>query len=542
MNRVLVFSSSPDESRRFADLVSTDDIRVIKSSSPLEVLHILKNEPVDIVLASENLSDVEKEVFRSMIESTSPGVKVMFVGIPSADGRIYFSSESIGQFLRDNVSLISSLRENIRGLKNFSISFTDRLLQIFEVEDKYFFNNCHLTAEFSEKIARQMGLGEEMVESIRMVALVKDLGRVGIQNELLEADRRFDQKEMISLKKHPLNTVEMLRHLNFPWTIESMIAQHHEHYDGSGYPMGLKGRQISIGARIIHIAESYVAMTADRPYRKALTKEQAMKEMVKKAGSQFDPEIAEIFLSILRDMPETEDKTSVLLIERSPNVASLLKLGIDASKMEVLAVSNSFDALRQARLRKPDLIIIDVEIFEADTFASFFGRLRRVHTVQDKPFMLIIPDESYAKRFEGQDIHNLTKPVDMNLLVSSINRILSGKKVRPETKEEPAAGLTGSLEDFGLDDIIQILSLGLKTAKVEVVSGVKKGIIYTEAGRVVYIATGESEGIDAFAEMVKWSDGSFLIRHGQKAPKTNINMNTMQLLLESTKAKDIRSA
>jgi HD-GYP domain-containing protein (c-di-GMP phosphodiesterase class II) len=541
MSRVIIFSSNPDESRRFANLVRTDDISVIESTKPLEVLHILKNEPVDIVLASDTLSDVEKDVFRNMIESISPGVKVMFVGTPSVDGRIYFSPESIGQFLRDNVSLITSLREKIRGLKNFSISFTDRLLQIFEVEDKYFFNNCHLTAEFSEKIARRMGFDEEMVESIRMVALVKDLGRVGIQNELLEADRRFDQKEMISLKKHPLNTVEMLRHLNFPWSIEAIIAQHHEHYDGSGYPMGLKGRQISIGARIIHMAESYVAMTADRPYRKALTKEQAMKEMVKKAGSQFDPEIAEIFLSILKEMPETEDKTSVLLIERSPNVASLLKLGIDASKMEVLSVSNSFDALRQARLRKPDLIIIDVEIFEADTFASFFHRLRRVHTVQDKPFMLIIPDEAYAKRYEGQDIHYLTKPVDMSLLVSSINSILSGKKVRPETKEE-AAGLTGSLEDFGLDDIMQILSLGLKTAKVEVVSGVKKGIIYTEAGRVVYTATGENVGIAAFSEMVGWSDGSFLIRHGKKAPKTNINMNTTQLLLESTKAKDIRSA
>lgn len=541
MSRLLIFSANPDESRRLADLVRADDVTVVESSSPLKVLHILKNDHIDMVIASQALTDIEKEVFRNMVETTSPGVSIAFVGAPSADGRIYFSPESMGQFVRDNVGLITSLRENIRGLKNFSISFADRLLQIFEVEDKYFFNNCQLTAELSEKIARRMGLDEDMVGAIKMAALVKDLGRVGIQNELLEADRRFDQKEMVSLKKHPLNTVEMLRQLNFPWNIDSLIAQHHEHYDGSGYPMGLKGRQISVGARIIHIAESYVAMTADRPYRKALTKERAMQEIVKKAGSQFDPEIAEMFLSILKEMPEAADRTSVLLIERSPNVASLLKLGVDTSKMDVISVANSFDALRQARLRKPDLIIIDVELFEIDTFASFFNRLRRVHPVQDKPFMLIIPDESYAKRFEGQDIHYLTKPLDMGLMVSAINRILAGKKVQPVSKEE-AAGLAGSLEDFGLDDIIQILSLGLKTAKVEVVSGVQKGIIYTQGGKVVYAATGELTGKEAFGEMVGWSEGSFLIRHGQTTTKTNINMNTMQLLLESTKAKDIRSA
>jgi len=541
MSRILIFSANPDESRRLAALVSGDDITVLESSSPLKVMHMLKNDSIDMVLASQALSDVERDVFRNMVESTSPGVNIMFLGPPSPEGKVTFSAESLEQFIKDNIALTTTLKDNIRGLKNFAISFADRLLQIFEVEDRYFFNSCNLSAELSEKIARRMGLDENMTEAIKMAALLKDLGRVGIQNELLEADRRFDQKEMISLKKHPLNTVEILKHLNFPWNIDSLIAQHHEHYDGSGYPMGLKGRQISLGARIIHIAESYVAMTADRPYRKALTREQAIEEITRKAGSQFDPEIAEAFLSVIRETPEAADRTSVLLVERSPNVASLLKLGIDSSQMDIASVSNSFDALRLARLRKPGLIIIDIEIFESDTFASFFGRLRRVSTVQDKPFMLIVPDESYARRFEGPGIHHLTKPLDMGILVSSINRVLAGKKVKPDSKEE-AAGLTGSLEDFGLDDIIQILGLGLKTAKVEVVSGVNKGIIYTQAGRVVHASTAERSGKEAFSEMVGWGEGSFRIRHGETTTKTNINMNTMQLLLEATKARDMRSA
>ncbi len=514
---------------------------MVESFSPLEVMHILKNDRIDMVLASNSLSEIEKDVFKSMVEATTPNAGIMFIGPFTSDGKISFSPDSLGKYIKDNVSLTKSLKEDIKSLKDFSISFADRLLQIFEVDDRYFFNNCNLTADLSVQIARRMGLDENMVETIKMVSLIKDLGRVGIQNEILEADRRFDQKEMISLKKHPLNTVEMLKHLNFPWNIESLIAQHHEHYDGSGYPMGLKGRQISLGARIIHIAESYVAMTADRPYRRARSKEEALQEIVRKAGSQFDPEIAEIFISIIKEMSDAA-KTSILIIERSQNVSALLRLGLDSAKMGILSVPNSFDALRQARIRKPDLIIVDVEIFESDTFSSFFSRLRRVRPVEDKPFMLIIPDEAFAKRFEGEGIHFLTKPVDMALLIGAINRILSGKKVQPDMHEE-VAGLTGSLEDFGLDDIMQILNLGLKTAKVDVASGVKKGTIYLLGGKVVFASVGDSTGKEAFQKMLRWTEGSFRIKHGETTNKSNINMNTMQLLLESARAKDhMRSA
>ncbi len=536
MSRILIYSANPDESRRLADIIRGDDTTVVESSSPLTVMHILKTDRIDMVIASQELSDIEKGVFRNLVESTAPGVSILFAGPISMDGKISFGPVNFGKFIRENVSLMTALKGKIKDLKDFSISFADRLLQIFEVDDKYFFNNSNLTAELSEKVARRMGLAEDMVEAIGMVALVKDLGRVGIQHQLLEAERKFDRKEMISLKKHPLNTVEMLKQLNFPWNIESMIAQHHEHYDGTGYPMGLKGRQISLGARIIHIAESYVAMTAERPYRKSLSKEEALEEIIRKAGSQFDPEIAEIFLSVIKEMPEPA-KTSVLLLEREPNVASLLRLGFDTSKMGIISVSNSFDALRLARQRTPELIIVDVEIFEMDTFASFFSRLQDVRTMQDKPFLLIIPDESYPRRFEGENIHYISKPVEMGVLVSTITKILAGKKPKT-TRQEDASGLTGSLEDFSIADIVQILNLGLKTARIEVVTGIRKGTIYTEAGKVVYALVGNRTGREAFSEMLKWTEGTFRIRHGETPEEHNITMNTMQLLLESAREQD----
>ncbi|MGD2079898.1 MAG: DUF4388 domain-containing protein [Nitrospirota bacterium] len=536
MSRILIFSSNPDESRRLADLVRSDDATVVESSSPLTVMHILKTDSIDLVVASQGLSDIEKDVFRNLVETSAPGVSILFTGPPSTDGRIAFSPPDFGRFIRESVALSTGLKDEIKDLKDFSISFADRLLQVFEVDDKYFFNNSNLTAELSEKIARRMGLAEDMVEAVRMVALVKDLGRVGIQHQLLEAERKFDRKEMVSLKKHPINTVEMLKQLNFPWNVEPLIAQHHEHYDGTGYPMGLKGRQISVGARIIHIAESYVAMTAERPYRKRRSKEEALQEIIRKAGSQFDPEIAEIFLAVIKDTPEPA-KTSVLLLEREPNVASLLRLGLDTSKVGIISVSNSFDALRLARQRTPDLIMVDVEIFETDTFASFFGRLQSVRTIQDKPFVLIVPDEYYPRRFEGENVHYVSKPVEMSVLISAINKILDGKKARPE-KQEDASGLTGTLEDFSIDDIVQILNIGLKTANVEVVSGIRKGNIYTEGGRVVHASVGNRAGKEAFAEMLRWTEGTFRIRHGETTDQHNISMNTMQLLLESAKEQD----
>ena len=538
MNKILIYNENPTESNRLAEVLRSEDIKVVETTRVLEAIHILKNDHIDLLLASQDLTGMELEEFRELAESSSPGINIMFLGKFTGGGEnITVSSEGLGNTIRSNIRNITGYQKKIADLQEFSIQFADRLLQTFEASDTYFFNNDHMVSDLASAIARRMELNNDLVSAIRMASLLKDIGKVGILNKLLNSDKQFSRDDFITMKKHPLNTVQILRQLNFPWDVESVIAQHHENYDGSGYHMGLKGRQICLGARIIHIADSYVAMTVQRPHKMPVSKEDAVKEIVKHAGSQYDPEIVEIFLSVIGEMPEPSSRLNLMLLERDNNLEPLVRLGVDSSRIEIRTSPSSLEAIRMARKKTPDLVIVDVSIFERATFSNFYKTMRELPEMKEKPFIFILPKESHPRQFTSHDIRYIVKPVDMDELVRAINSLLEGEIAQAIDKDE-IKGLSGALEDFNLSDIIQILNLGVKTAKVEMVHGSKRGTIFVHLGKVVYAATGNLRGKDAFYELVPWEKGVFHILHGLESPDININMDTLHLLLASARAFD----
>jgi response regulator RpfG family c-di-GMP phosphodiesterase len=538
MRKILIFNEDPRETRQLSELLRAEDFTVFETGRVLEAIHILKSEDIDVVLASQSLDGPEGAQFRELVEKTRPGVNVLLLG-PFYDGTRNLSVSPTGfrRFLQDSIRTETSLHREISDLKQFCLAFADRLLQIFEVHDRYFFNNDHLVAELSGEIALRMGLAEDHVDTIRMAALLKDIGMIGIQNQFLEDKKRFTKQELIPVRKHSLNTMELLKQLKFPWNVEPYIAQHHEHYDGSGYPLGLRGRQISLGARIIAIADSYVAMTTDRPYRSALSRDEAVKEITKKAGTQFDPEVVEALLSVLKEMPEAVVKRSILMLERQPVIAALIRLSVDTDKVEVVQASNSFDAIRLTRHRTPDLIIADVGMLDRDAFLNFYNTLQEIPALRDRPFILILPEKDYPHHFRGRKLHYIEKPLDMGELSSAIDKAFGEEKAAP-APPEGVSGLTGRLEDFSLPDILQILNLGRKTAKVDIIRDSTRGIIYMQNGNVTYAATGDLRGKDAFLIMMQWETGIFNIHHGQSTEEVNIKMDTVHLLLEAARTLD----
>jgi response regulator RpfG family c-di-GMP phosphodiesterase len=540
MKKILIFNEDPRETRQLSELLKAEDFTVFETARVLEAIHILKKEDIDVVLASQSLDGAESSQFRELVEKTRPGVNVLLLG-PFYDGtkNLSVSPSGFRQFLQDSIRTETSLQGEIADLKQFCFSFADRLLQIFEVNDRYFFNNDHLVAELSGDIAQRMGLERDLVDTVRMAALIKDMGMIGIQNQFLEEKKRFTKQDLIPVKKHSLNTIELLKQLKFPWNVEPHIAQHHEHYDGSGYPLGLKGRQISLGARIIAIADSYVAMTTDRPYRGALSRDEAMREITKKAGTQFDPEVVEAFLSVVKEVPAAALKRSVLMLEREPVISAIIRLSVDTEKTDVIQASNSFDAIRLTRHRVPDLIIADVGMLDRDAFLNFYNTLQEIPSLRERPFILILPEKDYPRRFKGKKLHYVEKPLDMGELSAAISKALEQEKAAP-TPPEGVSGLTGRLEDFGISDILQILNLGRKTARVDIIGDRTRGMIYLQNGNVVHASTGDLRGKDAFLHMMQWEAGVFNIHHGQTTEEVNIKMDTVHLLLEAARALDER--
>lgn len=145
-----------------------------------------------------------------------------------------------------------------------------------------------------------MGLKQDEKHSIEIAGRLHDLGKIGVSEVILNKPGFLSKDEYESVKKHPKIGATILKYTDSLTDVRNLILFHHERFDGSGYPDGLKGEEIPLPARILTVADSFDTMMSKRPYRDSLTKTQGIAELIKCSGTQFDPKIVEIFLGILR--------------------------------------------------------------------------------------------------------------------------------------------------------------------------------------------------------------------------------------------------
>lgn len=154
---------------------------------------------------------------------------------------------------------------------------------------------------YARELAGRLGFSEKSVEFIRQAAVLHDLGKIGINENILLKNNRLTADEFEEVKKHVQIGVDIISPIHALHEIIPFVLYHHERWDGTGYPVGLKGREIPLGARIISIVDTYDALSSDRPYRQAYPEEKARQIIKENAGKKFDPEIVEAFMGILGD-------------------------------------------------------------------------------------------------------------------------------------------------------------------------------------------------------------------------------------------------
>jgi diguanylate cyclase (GGDEF)-like protein/PAS domain S-box-containing protein len=169
-----------------------------------------------------------------------------------------------------------------------------------ELRDHYTGEHVEKTVKYATGIASALGLSRYEVDLIKQAAVLHDLGKVGISDKILMKKSKLNGKEMEEIKRHPGIAADILRPIHVLNAIIPFILHHHERWDGHGYPDGLQGEDIPLGARIIAIADVYQALISNRPYRKAFPKRDAIKIIEEGAGKQFDPKIVDIFVSIVK--------------------------------------------------------------------------------------------------------------------------------------------------------------------------------------------------------------------------------------------------
>lgn len=221
--------------------------------------------------------------------------------VEKADRAMYYSKQNgKNQFNIYSPETENSLEQgNVQGIKQkMLINSVFSLASAIDAKDRYTGRHSELVTKYALQIAEVLKIPEEGKFRLRIGAVLHDCGKIGMPDDIINKTGELAEQEYATVKNHTLLGYNIIKHITDDTEIISCVLSHHEHWDGKGYPHGLTETSIPLFARIISIADAFHAMTSDRPYRSALTPGNALEELRKYAGSQFDPELVKYFIEI----------------------------------------------------------------------------------------------------------------------------------------------------------------------------------------------------------------------------------------------------
>lgn len=247
------------------------------------------------------IDNPRKELVSILSEKKNP--KSLLI---SPQGNLFFIYSSKKPLKKDEVEILNSLSFGIREIlenKELTFEIKENYIETLVITVKAIDSRDPYTKEHSENVTKyayligqNIGFSENMMKNLALSALLHDIGKIGIQDSILKKPTILTRSEYEEIKRHPIIGWKMLKETKLLKREAEFVLYHHERFDGKGYPKGLKGNEIPLLSRIISVADAFDAMTTERPYRKAKTLDEAKKELLEFKGSQFDPEIVDIFL------------------------------------------------------------------------------------------------------------------------------------------------------------------------------------------------------------------------------------------------------
>jgi len=424
-------------------------------------------------------------------------------------------------------------------------ALTDYLISLLERKDPAYRSYAHTIAKYSRLVAQRLNLPLKIIDETYLAAYMHDLWKY------LDDEGQSEEKEQV--KRQQLSEIFSNIHCAYP--IGPIIDQIGEFYNGTGKPNQLKGEKIHIGARVISVIRAFEGMIRAKLVKDLKDITKVGKLLRKGAGKKFDPNCVEIFIQVLEGesflekvgvQPILDMKNSILLVDKDPRATSLLELRLINEGYSVKVSRDGQEAWRLIQSNPPTLILSDVVLPKIDGF-NLCELVKGNEKTKSIPFFFVSSrsdDFNMTKGLEmGADDYQI-KPVNVPFMITKIRKIFESQvKSDAEQTALKQKGVSGSLSQMGLVEIIQILGGGNKTAFIQIQSSEGgEAEIYMERGRIVATENGNLSGEEAFYDLMTWNEGSFSILPDQTTSHKNINNSNDYLLLEAMRRQDEANA
>jgi len=311
-DRILVIEDDPRVGEVLVRFLAREGYSARAVASGEEALALIPIDPPDLILLDLSLPGIDGfAVCRELKENESTALipVTMLTGNSDAGARTRGIEAGADDFITkpfDYSLLRARLRTQLR-LKRLTDQLESTELVIFsmarwvEIKDPYTEGHLRRIAGYSEQTARALRLPAEQARIVRYAGILHDIGKIGVRESVLRKPGRLTLEEETELRRHAEYGAAIVTPMRFAVDVAPIILCHHEHWDGSGYPYGLEGERIPLGARIISVVDAYDAMTSDRPYRLSLGISEAVRRLRAGIGTQWDPHVVETFLGLLSE-------------------------------------------------------------------------------------------------------------------------------------------------------------------------------------------------------------------------------------------------
>jgi len=273
-------------------------IVLIEEASPQVLKEMYKLGGYDFISQPINLEKLFFLIRKGMdLRSLMVAHRKLVNGLQEHNTSLQKQNTLLAKRIEESTKNLTKLYEDLRQTYMRTIKV---LAQTIDARDHYTHSHSENVAKYAVSIAEELRLPAAEIELIRDACELHDLGKIGVEDCILGKPTSLTSQEWEQIKRHPQTAAQILEPLTFLDGVIDLVKQHHEHYDGSGYPEGRKGDDILLGARIIHVADAYEAMRSPRSYRPVpFSKEEAIQEIKKNSGTQFDPKVVEAFLKVV---------------------------------------------------------------------------------------------------------------------------------------------------------------------------------------------------------------------------------------------------